>query len=219
MAGTRRMSETLRPAGAIGETDFGREFAGRQTSPSIATALRQRSRRTSAAEAMRFQIAMGVVGYVAGLALVVPAVFWLIGHGSGAVGTVPASQPSLSTTFRSEASAGMPAARGAAATPASAPAIQLAPPAATTGLPLILNAAREEIRVGRIASARRLLEPAELADSGEARFMLAETYDPNVLAALGATGVMAETSMARRHYEAANRLGIEAATRRLEALD
>lgn len=166
---------------------------------------------------MRFQIAMGVVGYVAGLALVVPAVFWLIGQGSGAVGTSQSSPPSLSATIRSDAAAGLTEARVPA--PLPAPTLQLAPPAATAGLPLILNAAREEIRVGRIASARRLLEPADLAENGEARFMLAETYDPNVLAALGATGVMAETSMARRHYEAASRLGIEAAARRLEALD
>jgi hypothetical protein len=211
------MNDTLRPAGTVGETDFGREVAGRQTAPSIATALRLRSKRNSAAEAMRFQVAMGVVGYVAGLALVVPAVFWLVGQGSGAVGTSPSSQPSLSTTIRSDAAAVRPAARVPA--PVPSPSISLAPPAATAGLPLILNAAREEIRVGRIASARRLLEPAELAESGEARFMLAETYDPNVLAALGATGVIAETSMARRHYEAASRLGIEAAARRLEALD
>jgi hypothetical protein len=79
--------------------------------------------------------------------------------------------------------------------------------------------ARGLIRSGDIIAARRVLGRPELRQSPQALFMLAETYDPNVLAALGAMGVHAETSMARRYYEAALAEGVVAASPRLEALE
>ncbi len=74
------------------------------------------------------------------------------------------------------------------------------------------------IRGGDIAGARRLLEEPAGAGDGEALFVLAETYDPNVLAALASKGVTAEVGKARQLYEAAQSKDIEAAARRLREL-
>lgn len=83
----------------------------------------------------------------------------------------------------------------------------------------MLIEARELVRSGAILEARRALTAPELADRGEALFMLAETYDPNVLAAIGAIGVAAEADRARRHYASARDRGVTAAASRLEALE
>jgi hypothetical protein len=52
----------------------------------------------------------------------------------------------------------------------------------------------------------------------EAAYVLAETYDPNVLAALGITDIKAEVELARLFYERALGGGVIPARQRLEAL-
>lgn len=170
--------------------------------------------------AVRFQLRMGLAGFLGGLALVVPVVLWLA---TGREPQPPRLEPrpaSLSPAATTKS--GPPALLTAPtlADRAAAPTAIPEPDGKTTAQPgseAIANA-RHLIRTGDIAGARRLLSPPELAGQGEAMFMLAETYDPNVLAALGATGVLAETQTARRHYETARNLGMTAADRRLEQL-
>jgi TPR repeat protein len=67
---------------------------------------------------------------------------------------------------------------------------------------VFLKRARDQIRRGDIAAARRLLE--RVADSDEqALFALAETYDPETLARWGAIGIKANAELARALYEKA----------------
>jgi hypothetical protein len=180
------------------------------------------------AEAIRYQLAMGLLGFVGGLVVVIPLVLWIAPkHGSffpGAtaaqpppvvaaqiVTTEPISSPSLvsvpTIAVRDDA-------RGAGDGEVAAASGQ-----ANAGTAESVERARHLIRSGDILAARRILGQPELSQSGQALFMLAETYDPNVLAALGAMGVHAETSTARRYYEAALSEGVAAASPRLEALE
>ncbi|MGE0701391.1 MAG: hypothetical protein AB7O57_20005 [Hyphomicrobiaceae bacterium] len=219
-----------------GGTDFGREMAAAGHSESLAEALRERLSRTSRAEAWRYQVAMGFLGFVAGLVLVIPVVLYSAASRNGAtawLGTPTglkeasrsdAAHPSLvqvPTLMGRElaqpvaAFQTVPSAAGEA-TQDSAPHVAMPahPPAAEQ-----LEEARRLIRSGEIMAARALLSQSHLAGLGEAHFMLAETYDPNVLAALGSNGVEAETATARQHYEAALANGVTTAAMRLEALE
>lgn len=73
-----------------------------------------------------------------------------------------------------------------------------------------LNRAREQLRRGDIAAARRLLE--RIADSdGQALFALAETYDPEVLTRWGAVGIKPNLELARALYEKAALQGVQGA--------
>ncbi len=187
---------------------------------SLAEALRAKAARNETSASFRYQVLVGLGAFVGGLAMVVPAVLWLATQRAPQhmpKGLTPAS---LSTATIAET--GPPAL-------IKAPALaDRAAPSAVTDEPRrkqppaleheALVIARQLICTVDVAGARRLLAAEDLAQHGEARFMLAETYDPNVLAALGLTGVMAEASTALRHYEAARTLGIEAAARRLEQL-
>jgi hypothetical protein len=178
------------------------------------------------AEAIRFQLAMAVLGFIGGLVLVVPLVLWVVPkHASIFPGATAAQPPVVAAQI---------VATEPIATPSlvSAPTIAVrddAPSAGddaggdarghtSAGNDNPVETARGLIRSGDILGARRILGRPELGQSGQALFMMAETYDPNVLAALGAMDVHAETSMARRYYEAALSQGVAAASPRLEAL-
>jgi hypothetical protein len=82
-----------------------------------------------------------------------------------------------------------------------------------------LRAARDTIASGDVMLGRKLL--AQLASSGDpqAMFALAETYDPNMLAAWAMQGIEADTGKARLFYSMALSQGLEAARIRLQALD
>ncbi len=82
-----------------------------------------------------------------------------------------------------------------------------------------LVAVRILIADGEILPAREALLEADLAGETEAVFLLAQTYDPNVLAALGAPGIKAEVELARSLYQQAVGRGHEAARRRLADLN
>lgn len=210
------------PAPFSSGTDFGREVdnAGRV---SVVDALRNRLDRTARADALRYQLGMGSIGFLGGLALIVPFVLW---------------STSATTTTGQSSGLSKPATISAVlATDASrSPALVSVPTIATRESSVGINrshsqrgsasdtietieTARNLIRAGEIEAARRLLSQPEIEESGHALFMLAETYDPNVLAALGATGVLAEAEMARHYYQAALTEGVEAAAARLEALE
>jgi len=82
----------------------------------------------------------------------------------------------------------------------------------------MLDDARRLIGEGDLAAARRLLEDQLLATMPAARFLLAETFDPNFLAARGIRSVRAEVPRAIELYREALSGGIDAARQRLTAL-
>lgn len=85
--------------------------------------------------------------------------------------------------------------------------------------PEVLVAQAERLLAdGNVITARELLGRAALTGDGAARFALAETFDPNVLAAMGLRGVSADPGTARLLYEQAMAAGDQRAQRRLKAL-
>lgn len=78
--------------------------------------------------------------------------------------------------------------------------------------------AEELFRKGDVSGARLLLERA--LDSGNARaaFLLAETFDPNVLSRLGVLGIRGDPAKARELYGRARAMGMAQAGERMEAL-
>lgn len=71
---------------------------------------------------------------------------------------------------------------------------------------------------GEVAAARTELATAATALNANALFAMAETWDPNVLAALGTRGVQPDASRARELYVAAAALGHAMAQARIQAL-
>jgi hypothetical protein len=79
--------------------------------------------------------------------------------------------------------------------------------------------ATQRIKGGDILGARAiLLQAPETATSGQLAFMLAETYDPNMLASWQARGITANPEHARQHYRRARELGDNRAQTRLDWL-
>jgi hypothetical protein len=116
---------------------------------------------------------------------------------------------------------------------ATATAEGSAAPTATTDMPRLqagpssisrqdrdsLNLAQRLIDDGDVVTARTVLARAAGEGLPEARVLLAETYDPNVLAAWGMTRIDPDVLKARELYFSALALGQERARRRLEMLD
>ena len=114
--------------------------------------------------------------------------------------------------------------------PVAAPAVVLTPvpvevvaPVAPKPPPVkpevaMLDDARRLIGEGDFQAARRVLQDRILATTPAARFLLAETYDPNFLAARGIRSVRAEVPRAVELYREALSGGIDAARQRLTAL-
>ena len=71
---------------------------------------------------------------------------------------------------------------------------------------------------GDIRAARIVLERASETGSARASFMLAETYDPAVLATWGTYGTRSEVTKARELYAKAHAGGIQEAKKRMNAL-
>jgi TPR repeat protein len=74
------------------------------------------------------------------------------------------------------------------------------------------------IQGGDVSGARLLLERSMEAGNAQAAFRLAETFDPNVLARLGALGIRPDPAKARDLYARALALGIRQAGERMQAL-
>lgn len=214
------MSELAGRGPRGGQTDFGRQMSG-SAATSLGEALRGRAWRMARVEAYRFHVAMGLVGFIGGLVVVVPIVQWLASMQLAGRSSVP-TPAGLATAIgadltRKPALVSAPTLADREPQPAPAPIRQTR--ATTAGHAESLEAARSLIRNGRIAVARELLARDDLVETGEAAFILAETYDPNVLAALGVTSVPADAGAARRLYDAALAKGISAAAQRLDALE
>ena len=82
----------------------------------------------------------------------------------------------------------------------------------------LLEDARRLIGEGDFRTARSVLEDQAVSGLAAARFLLAETYDPNYLAARGVRSVRAEVPRAIELYRLALDDGIEAARQRISAL-
>jgi len=78
---------------------------------------------------------------------------------------------------------------------------------------------KERIAAGDIAGGRQVLQPAVAANEPEAIMALAETYDPNMLAAWGVRDVAADVQLARELYQKALSAGIGSARGRLQGLN
>jgi hypothetical protein len=84
---------------------------------------------------------------------------------------------------------------------------------------VILAEVRRSMTAGDIETARLLLAHPVSTGQGEAILLLGETFDPNVLAALGTRGVAADVSRARLLYEEADKRGAASAAMRLRGLN
>jgi hypothetical protein len=113
-----------------------------------------------------------------------------------------------------------------ASPPAAAAASVATATAATTAARLVeprtrieelLAQVKQRVERGDVVGARELLSGSD-ERSGAAVFALAETYDPNMLAAWGSRGVTADVDKARALYRKAQGLGADRAQARLDAL-
>jgi hypothetical protein len=112
----------------------------------------------------------------------------------------------------------VPAARPAETTPVAAVATtaRLVDPKAPSEE--VLTEAAKRIDSGDIAGARELLAGADDGTQGPVALALGETYDPNMLAAWGSRGIIADVAKARALYRKAVGLGMARAQGRLDAL-
>jgi hypothetical protein len=83
----------------------------------------------------------------------------------------------------------------------------------------VLAQAARRVSGGDVTGARDMLAAAEDGAQGPVTFALAETYDPNMLAAWGSRGVSSDVVRAKALYRKALELGVARAHLRLEALE
>jgi hypothetical protein len=102
-------------------------------------------------------------------------------------------------------------------TPAGAiPVIPVAPNKAR--VEELLMQASQRIESGDVIGAREMLSGADDGTQGAISFALAETYDPNMLAAWGIRARVADAAKARELYQRASGLGVARAQNRLDGL-
>jgi hypothetical protein len=82
----------------------------------------------------------------------------------------------------------------------------------------LLSQAKRRIESGDIAGARDILQAPETVSSKDMTFLLAETYDPNMLASWQTRGVTANPARARSLYQKARDMGDSRAQQRLDWL-
>ncbi len=167
------------------------------------------------------ELRAGALGLGLGILVIVPVVLlssgWLLTDRSTTGGTAGKSVKAAATTAPLIASLAEPKVELAAVRREPILAASPEPVAAEAGHPLVAHA-RLMIESGDIASARAILSDAGLAGRAEAQFVLAETFDPNVLAAWGTRGIAADVEKARAHYQVALGLGQTTARERLKGL-
>ena len=202
----------------------------------------------------RQQMCATILGLIAGLMIVVPAVLWLSGYFSRQRSEIAASRAAdarsaPATKLADVKTARVPVrrrdpARAAEASPESEAqfvkdSVEQPSPAPVEGkspqmVPIIAaarligpNQARidgllaqvaQHIESGDVAGAREMLADADDAGQGTVFFALAETYDPNMLAAWGTRGVASDAAKARALYQKAFGRGVARAQNRLDAL-
>jgi hypothetical protein len=165
----------------------------------------------------------GLIGLILGLCLTLPTVLWLTGNLSAPLswlgwGRVQASErggtaPAVAAEVAWPASFG----RGSAVPVASDGSASPPPPGAESPAS-ITTTAELLISGGDVVLARNLLERHATAGKAEVLFALAETYDPNMLAAWGVRDLRADADRARSLYERALSGGVDKARGRLLGL-
>ena len=189
----------------------------------------------------RQQLGAAALGLIAGLIVVVPAVLWLSGFLGGpqkgpraAVAETPPAvkisevkrvkvdtPPKVDPPAPVEraAPAPRPETRTALALPLPTKAAPPPPPKVDpvrSRTEALLKQAKLRIESGDIEGARELLDAPETASSGAMMFMLAETYDPSMLAIWQTRGLItADPQKARHLYQKALTLGDNRAEQRL----
>jgi len=172
---------------------------------------------------VRHKVCAAGLGLIIGLALVAAGLWRLV----GSVGSVGSSDRSHVRAIVGDGAASAVdkpelAPGEALISPPSEASGTLDRPATATALrssaePLVQEA-RQRIESGDVTGARDLLANADADPSGVVLFTLAETYDPNMLAAWGTRGIGSDIEKARALYAAALSLGYAAARPRLDAL-
>ena len=188
----------------------------------------------------RQQMGAAFLGLIAGLMIVVPSVLWLSGRiGPLKLGTEHEAAvsgekvPEVKTVKvqtrpvekRVESAAqyvtGHVDARPSSDRQSTQP-VSLASPDARMAearrVEEILAQASRRVSSGDVIGARDMLAAAEDGAQGPVTFALAETYDPNMLAAWGSRGITSDVVRARALYRKALELGVAKANMRLEAL-
>jgi len=161
----------------------------------------------------------GFFGLVVGLILTLPTVLWLTDHLAAPMAwlgaPVDSGSKASAPAFTAEIAWPVSAGRGSAE-PVSSDGSTRAPgndsPAG------VLTTAELLIAGGDIVLARGLLERNMSTGSADILFALAETYDPNMLAAWGVRDLRADSGQARSLYERALAGGIGKARHRLQGL-
>lgn len=103
--------------------------------------------------------------------------------------------------------------------PATGPVVASVSPAlGQAEIAHLLERGKSYLTDGDIASARLLLQRAAEAGNAEAALVLGSTFDPHVIARLGAVGVWSDVREAREWYEKAAQLGSPIAARQLSSL-
>jgi hypothetical protein len=186
------------------------------------------------------QLRAAALGFGTGLAVILPLVLLLTGRlgdlslgslgnrlpGSSVVSQEAARATALPTAVQQRSvatsvvvpSTELPALR--AAEPAAAPVSTVLPsPASEISWTSVIAEGRRRIRSGDIAAGRNLLTRPVAANNAEAILALAETYDPNMLAAWGIMDASADVAIARQLYTKALDAGLEPARARLKGLE
>ena len=185
----------------------------------------------------RQQMSAAVLGLVAGLMVVVPAVLWLSGWLGGpqtraSVARQPAAEHKTADLRIPDVTPVRVQVRPVERTEVAAQYVTAAveprpitiepPPAVEpprSKVEDLLAQAERRIESGDIPGAREMLaSSSEGTASGPIIFALAETYDPNMLAAWGTRGVAADVTKAKSLYFKARDLGVVRAQVRLEQL-
>jgi hypothetical protein len=200
------------------------------------------------------QMCAAVLGLIAGLMIVVPAVLWLSGFFSPQRSETVASRAAdarsaPATRFAEVKTARVPERPTNPARPAetlpeseaqfvkesveqpspgpveakSPPMVPIIAAARLIGpnqarIDGLLAQVAQHIESGDVAGAREMLAGADDGGQSMVSFALAETYDPNMLAAWGTRGVAADAAKARALYQKAFGLGVARAQNRLDAL-
>ena len=174
------------------------------------------------------EVKAGVFGLGAGLCLVVPFVLFLGGwFGASAPSALMPSAATAQKITPVAASLISPEVRPLVQVQAvrTQPISDQVAPAALTSVKIvadpdvILAEVRRSMTAGDIETARLLLAHPVSTGQGEAILLLGETFDPNVLAALGTRGVVADVGRARALYEEAGKRGAATAAMRLKGLN
>lgn len=96
--------------------------------------------------------------------------------------------------------------------------IRNSPPNAVKADDRLIARAEELLSKGDVSGARLLLERSLASGNARAAFLMAETFDPNVLSRLRVLGIRGDAAKAQEFYARARALGIAQAGERMKAL-